>query len=159
MKDTTAILSNRVILLRCVEDVLLASKPRLQTLEELNDLNIEVLSYGLMFLHRLVKANDGDCVIPIDLHKGLANTVLEESLAVVVLVKDLDITGDDVKGIHTLDLFLLLLAFGDRTVLGKLVDVVQHLFFLIGKQIFQDLIDVLAEQKWVIFFGIVKDSN
>ena len=77
----------------------------------------------------------------------------------VVLVKDLDVAGHDVKRIHALDLFLLLLALGDCSVLGKLVDVVQHLLFLVGKQVFQDLVDVLAEQKRVVFFGVVQDAD
>lgn len=146
MQIMTVIPSYHVILLRRVNDVLLTSKSRLQALKELSDLDVEIIPYLFMFLDCLIIADDRDCEISIDFHEGFPYTVLEESLAIVVLVEDLYVAGDDVKGIHAVDLLLLLLAFGDRSVLGKLIDVVQYLFFLVGEQIFQYLVDVLAEQ-------------
>lgn len=112
-----------------------------------------------MLVHRLIEANDGNGVISIELHEGLADAVQEKPPAVVVLVENFDVTGHDVKGIHPLDLLLLLLALGKGPVFGKLVDVVQNLFLLVGKQIFEDFVDVLTEQKRVVFFGIVEDTD
>lgn len=73
----------------------IAAESSFQSLEELFDLWVEVISDVFVFLHRFLEAQDGDSVIPVQLKLGFSDAVLEESSAIVILIENFDVAGDE----------------------------------------------------------------
>jgi hypothetical protein len=113
----------------------------------------------LVFLHRFLVAQDGDGVIAVQLELGFSDPVLQESPAVVVLIENFDVAGDELECLHAIDLLLLLQAFGDGPVFGQLVDVVQDLLLLLLHQVLKHIFDLLAVEHGVVLLRVVQDSH
>lgn len=113
----------------------------------------------LVFLHRFLVAQDGDGVIAVQLELGFSDPVLQESPAVVVLIENFDVAGDELECLHAIDLLLLLQAFGNGPVFGQLVDVVQDLLLLLLHQVLKHLFDLLAVEHGVVLLRVVQDSH